>query len=95
MLMPLVVLFMQQLTPTLTLPLLSITLLSLWPTLPQLISLQLSIYFATYKKLPNMAFNTVDINLLHLVVSLANLMSIRQVTCKHENLPLDMYLLLA
>jgi hypothetical protein len=42
-----------------------------------------------------MAFNMVDINPFHLVASLVDVMSIKQVTCKHENLPLDMYLLLA
>lgn len=64
-------------------------------TLPQLIGLSSSLYFATYKKSPNMAFNTVDINPLHLVASLVGVMPIEQVMCKHEHLPLDMYLLLA
>jgi hypothetical protein len=95
MLVLLVVLFMQQLASTLTLPLLLTTLLSLWPTFPRFIGLSSSIYFATYKKPPNMAFNMVDINPFHLVASLVDVMSIRQVTCKHENLPLDMYLFLA
>jgi hypothetical protein len=93
MLMPLVGLFMQQLAPTLTLS--STTLLSLWPTF-----LNSLVYRQAYISLPtrncqNMAFNMVDINPLHLVASLVVMMLIGQVTCKHENLPLDMYLLLA